>query len=165
MTPFQHDKEQEYLILDLSGIPYWICHDTACLIPNGLLNSLWDCMSDRAKDLPKGFHRTKQWNRFYSQRCPQMFDTILQCYVTGKLHVPPSTCQNIVADELSYWNIGHEYACMCCSGENIDDPFDEYASVADNDDDYRKNKWQKIKHSMWIFFSDPNSSFGALVRI
>lgn len=161
--PVDYDKEQDSLILNISGVIYCIIEETVLLIPDGLLKVLWNCYKNPDQKLPEGVLRTKMSNRFFLQRSPHLFDIILQCYVTGKIHVPEWVCYKTVLDEIQFWNLGPQYACSCCCEENFDDD-DIYEETTDDKPATPKTRWQNIKRSMWKFFQQPNSSRGATVR-
>lgn len=51
---------------------------------------------------------------FFFDRSAIVFDTILDYFTTGKLHIPSHLCAERVKEELAYWGVSESQLCRCC---------------------------------------------------
>lgn len=51
---------------------------------------------------------------YFFDRNAEVFDTILDYFSTGRLHIPNSVCSERVREELSYWKIPESHLAKCC---------------------------------------------------
>ncbi|XP_060084437.1 potassium voltage-gated channel subfamily C member 3-like [Ylistrum balloti] len=51
---------------------------------------------------------------FFFDRSAEVFDTILDYFTTGRLHIPTSVCAERVREELSYWKVPESHLSRCC---------------------------------------------------
>lgn len=166
-----HDEksfdEGDHLILDISGTCFHIQKENLISFPNSLAWHIWNFRKTRTGVLPKGVYPTRFPNKFFIQRSPIVFAIILQCYNTGKLHVPRWICAESIKEEIKFWKLdSHFTACIYCSddGDRKDEvENDETSDKFQNDPTTMYNKWKQKKKDIWTFFQNPKSSKSATV--
>lgn len=57
---------------------------------------------------------------YYFDINPSFFNNILDCYRTGKLHIPQTMCIAAAESELKFWNIPECYISPCCMSNYYD---------------------------------------------
>lgn len=157
-----------FMILDISGVSYYLLEDTVFFNPTGLLATLWKAQKNPKKLLPKNIYRTKQKNKFFVQRSPELFDLILQCYITGKIHIPYWLCRKTIENEMNFWKLEERYRCHCCVYDDDDSSGDNNINeetIKELQENAPKKGWRDTKKRLWQFLENPNSSVGALVSI
>lgn len=163
-------RDESYILLDISGTVFRIHRKLLKRFPNSLLSKLADSLHKNSSSkqmeslLPVEFSTTEEPNKFFVQRSPMLFEIILQCYITGKLHVPYWMCKMNFHQEISFWKLNPiTDCCECCA--------DHDAVPAEGGDLHDKlimeseknSEWHRLKCRMWRFFEKPNSSRGAFV--
>ena len=51
---------------------------------------------------------------YFFDRNPVVFESILEAYRTGELHVPRDVCGSVMKRELEFWEISPAYLSPCC---------------------------------------------------
>jgi hypothetical protein len=119
-----------------------------------------------------GDSRSTDCKEVYLDRNPVVFDTILNYYRTGELHIPNYLCGPFVRGELKYYNIPDHFIEPCCwvgysahmDTETALAKFDGTKSESEKvDPDALQGGWEQLKSKAWIFMEDPNSSLLAKV--
>lgn len=52
--------------------------------------------------------------KFFFDRNPEIFNSILDLYRTGELHFPSNFCGATIRNELEFWEIDKKYVSECC---------------------------------------------------
>ncbi|XP_064619556.1 potassium voltage-gated channel protein Shaw-like [Lineus longissimus] len=118
-----------------------------------------------------GDARSNDCKEVFLDRNPAVFDTILNYYRTGELHIPNYLCGPFVRGELKYYNIADHFIEPCC-WVGYSAHIDTEAALAKFDgtkDETEKvhpdtlSGWKQLKNKTWVFMEDPNSSLAAKV--
>jgi hypothetical protein len=104
-------------------------------------------------------------NEFFFDRHPRSFNTILNFYRTGKLHLADEMCVLAFGDDLEYWMIEAFYMEFCCSEkffmkrDLVQEEMEETAAKLEKDDeeDFGTGKFAKYQKMMWDLIEKPDS--------
>lgn len=157
-------KDNEIIVINISGSRYQLLKQTVDLIPGSLLHLL--TLPQSVENLPFGVHHVQNRKTFFIQRSAQMFELIiLPCYITGKLHVPKWMCAENVIEELKFWQLDLRYACHCCAEESSKQLEETNEQTLEIVNDKRKSSWQRFRELSWEFMDKPSSSVFAMVGV
>jgi potassium voltage-gated channel subfamily G protein 1 len=111
-------------------------------------------------------------NEFYFDRDPFIFNTILNYYSTGKLHIENNSCALLLSDEMIYWNMEEKYFYGCCQWKYFDRK-DEVQGDLDQEKkligklsfkvNFDSFIWPKLREKIWYIMEVPSSSIWAKV--
>ena len=93
-----------------------------------------------------------QDNEYFFDRHPRSFNTILNFYRTGKLHVADEMCVLAFNDDLDYWGIPDMYLETCCTykfstrREHVEEEMEAEAGklIRDDVEDFGTGKQSEI---------------------
>lgn len=68
----------------------------------------------RLSSLKRDIALDKCITKFFFDRNPEMFNSILDLYRTGELHFPSNFCGATIRNELEFWEIDKKYVSECC---------------------------------------------------
>jgi hypothetical protein len=89
--------------LNIGGSTFQTTFQTLAKIPDTKLSGLKQDIS--CKESPASF---------FFDRNPDVFNSILDLYRTGELHVPSNICGATLRTELDFWQIDQRYLSECC---------------------------------------------------
>lgn len=155
----------DYLVLDVSGTRYHLLNEVIEKFPQSLLYKAIKTDYDYTGLLK----RPNSTNRFFAQRSPIIFDTvILPFYITGNIHIPPWLCKESVREELQFWQLDPNF-CRSC----VEDMFDYVPSKKEQNDVSPSPtvlegdslpETKSIREIMWDLCDNPGSSKAATVK-
>lgn len=110
-------------------------------------------------------------NEFFFDRHPRSFNTILNFYRTGKLHVSDEMCVLAFGDDLEFWMINECYMETCCSEkfftkrDLVVEEMEETTIKLEKDDeeDFGTGKFAKYQKMMWDLIEKPDTSRAAQI--
>ena len=110
-------------------------------------------------------------NEYFFDRHPRSFNSILNFYRTGTLHVVDEMCVMAFSDDLEYWKIEEIYLESCCQNKfNTRKEFveDEMKKEAANikkevEEDFGPGKFAKYQRCLWDLIEKPHTSTAAKV--
>jgi hypothetical protein len=110
-------------------------------------------------------------NEYFFDRHPRSFNSILNFYRTGSLHVVDEMCVMAFADDLDYWKIDEVYLESCCQNkfntrkEHIVDEMKKEAMNVkkDEEEDFGTGKFAKYQRCLWDLIEKPHTSTAAKV--
>ena len=111
-------------------------------------------------------------NEYFFDRHPRSFNSVLNFYRTGKLHVVDEMCVMAFTDDLDYWGIDEVYLESCCQNKfntRKEHVVEEMKKEADNikkevEEDFGDGKFAKYQKCLWDLIEKPHTSSAAKVR-
>lgn len=108
-------------------------------------------------------------NEYFFDRHPRSFNSILNFYRTGKLHVQDEMCVLAFRDDLEYWWIDEAYLESCCQAkydkkkEAVLEEMEIEASKLEKDieDDFGDGKFAMYQKCLWDLMEKPDTSLAA----
>ncbi|XP_023339856.1 potassium voltage-gated channel protein Shab [Eurytemora carolleeae] len=110
-------------------------------------------------------------NEYFFDRHPRSFNTILNFYRTGKLHISDEMCILAFRDDLEYWLINEEYMESCCRDKFLSKKeiiVEEMEVIStklkkDEEEDFGTGKFAKYQKMIWDLIEHPDTSVAAQV--
>jgi potassium voltage-gated channel Shab-related subfamily B protein 1 len=110
-------------------------------------------------------------NEYFFDRHPRSFNSILNFYRTGKLHIVDEMCVLAFSDDLDFWGIDEVYMEVCCQNKyntRKEHLVDEMQKEADSikkeiDEDFGDGKFAKYQKCLWDLIEKPHTSTPAKV--
>ena len=110
-------------------------------------------------------------NEYFFDRHPRSFNSILNFYRTGKLHVVDEMCVMAFSDDLDYWGIDEAYLESCCQNkfntrkEHIEEEMKKEANNVKKEveEDFGDGNFAKYKRCLWDLTEKPHTSTAAKV--
>ena len=108
-------------------------------------------------------------NEYFFDRHPRSFNTILNFYRTGKLHVADEMCVLAFNDDLDYWGISDIYLETCCTfkfatkREQVEEEMEGEAGklILDDEEDFGQGRFVPYQKFLWDLLEKPDTSTGA----
>ncbi|KAK3091276.1 hypothetical protein FSP39_018539 [Pinctada imbricata] len=111
-------------------------------------------------------------NEYFFDRHPAVFNSVIDYYRTGELHVPLEVCGAVVKRELEFWQINQHAIKSCCwrhyktyiENKRILDSFNRSLKKEQFSldlDDYKG--WKKFQMRVWLILEHPRTSKAAMV--
>ena len=93
------------VFLNVGGKRFEVLWHTLGQFPSSRLGRLHDCSSNTAMlEICDRYILTD--SEFFFDRSPRHFESILNLYRTGQLHLVEGVCVQAFAEELAYWGLG-----------------------------------------------------------
>lgn len=110
-------------------------------------------------------------NEYFFDRHPRSFNSILNFYRTGKLHVVDEMCVMAFTDDLDFWGIDEVYLETCCQNKFntrkehiVDEMKKEAANISKEvEEDFGDGKFAKYQKCLWDLIEKPHTSTAAKV--
>ena len=110
-------------------------------------------------------------NEYFFDRHPRSFNSILNFYRTGKLHVIDEMCVLAFSDDLEYWMIDEVFLESCCQNKyntRKEHVVEEMKKEANNikkevEENFGDGKFVKYQRCLWDLIEKPHTSFAAKV--
>ena len=110
-------------------------------------------------------------NEYFFDRHPRSFNSILNFYRTGKLHVIDEMCVLAFSDDLEYWMIDEVFLESCCQNKyntRKEHVVEEMKKEANNikkevEENFGDGKFVKYQKCLWDLIEKPHTSFAAKV--
>jgi len=108
-------------------------------------------------------------NEFFFDRHPRSFNTILNFYRTGKLHLADEMCVLAFGEDLVFWMIDATFMESCCSerffsrADLVQEEMEDTTAKLEKDDeeDFGTGKFAKYQKMMWDLIEKPDTSMAA----
>ena len=112
-------------------------------------------------------------NEYFFDRHPRSFNSILNFYRTGKLHVVDEMCVMAFSDDLDYWGIDEVYLESCCQNkfntrkEHVEEEMKKEANNVKKEveEDFGDGKFAKYQKCLWDLIEKPHTSTAAKVKL
>lgn len=155
----------ERVVLNVGGCAFHTTFDTLSSQPDTRLGRLSKKSQEYCSD-------TKE---FFFDRNPDLFNSFLDFYRNGELHLPCSFCGATLRRELAFWEIPLERVSECClqvyyKYDNDKEVLENLKTILnskemDYPEDARKSSsYVRVKRAIWLFLDQPKSSFAAKVK-
>uniref|UniRef100_A0A4W3IWV9 A-type voltage-gated potassium channel KCND1 n=1 Tax=Callorhinchus milii TaxID=7868 RepID=A0A4W3IWV9_CALMI len=152
----KHKKQDELLVLNVSGRRFQTWRNTLERFPDTLLGST-----------EKEFFFNDESKEYFFDRDPDIFRNVLNFYRTGKLHYPRHECISAYDEELSFFGIIPEIIGDCCYEEYKDRRRENAERLMDDSDNENGGEGalpsRTFRQTMWRAFENPHTSTMALV--
>ena len=110
-------------------------------------------------------------NEYFFDRHPRSFNSILNFYRTGKLHVIDEMCVLAFSDDLEYWMIDEVFLESCCQNKyntRKEHVVEEMKKEANNikkevEEDFGDGKFVKYQRCLWDLIEKPHTSLAAKI--
>ena len=110
-------------------------------------------------------------NEYFFDRHPRSFNSILNFYRTGKLHVIDEMCVLAFSDDLEYWMIDEVFLESCCQNKyntRKEHVVEEMKKEANNikkevEEEFGTGKFVKYQICLWDLIEKPHTSMAAKV--
>lgn len=110
-------------------------------------------------------------NEYFFDRHPRSFNSILNFYRTGSLHVVDEMCVMAFSEDLDYWKIEEVYLESCCQNKFntrkehvVDEMKKEAANIKKEvEEDFGTGKFAKYQRCLWDLIEKPHTSTAAKV--
>ena len=146
---------EERVQIDVGGTLFSINKETLQRYPDTLLGSI-----AHSSEFSQGD------NCLYFDRNPELFNTILDYYRNGQVHLPSNICAWVWKSELEFWKIPEIKVSDCCF--SIFSKYDERKTTLE----YLRAAFHvseiplfntlssagKLRHQLWMFLDEPSSS-------
>lgn len=111
-------------------------------------------------------------NEYFFDRHPRSFNSILNFYRTGNLHVVDEMCVMAFSDDLEYWKIDEVYLESCCQNkfntrkEHVEEEMKKEAAniKKEVEEDFGTGKFAKYQKCLWDLIEKPHTSTAAKVH-
>ena len=112
-------------------------------------------------------------NEYFFDRHPRSFNSILNFYRTGRLHVVDEMCVMAFSDDLDYWGIDEVYLESCCQNkfntrkEHVEEEMKKEANNVKKEveEDFGDGKFAKYQKCLWDLIEKPHTSTAAKVNV
>ncbi|XP_074643299.1 potassium voltage-gated channel protein Shaw-like [Tubulanus polymorphus] len=142
--------------VNITGKKYEILKTTLQKFPNTRLAKL-----DETQENYDG-----EKDEYYFERDPTVFESVINYYRTGELHVPLSLCGPVVKTELEYWGISDRNIERCCwphysqfqTQKTSLLKYEKSTVYQVNSTNVPYTRFGRWRHAAWIFLENPQSS-------
>ncbi|CAH1800499.1 unnamed protein product [Owenia fusiformis] len=164
------EERDEIITINVGGIRYEVTKKTLQRYPGTKLAKLNndDAAYRKAKD------------EYFFDRHPGIFNTILNVYRTGELHMESDGCGEVLKHELMFWKVDKIAFEKCCAGkfsENVGKkkqllhfesklnivPPNSVKPSTETGSVIKKGCWQRVRPKVWLFLDEPFSSMPAKI--
>ena len=168
ISDFQVDNEDnaddsaESIILNIGGYIYETQLFTIKSKPDTKL----------ATDAFRNQHYRPKKRDYYFDRDGTCFDSILQYYRKGHIHIAPGSCSMVLREEMEFWGIPESAIALCCWA-TFSSALQTAEKLQELEKSIRKSKpdlnasssWQKLQVKVWCILERPASCRAAMVSI
>lgn len=101
------------ILVNVGGVRHELLWSTLEKFPFTRLGRLQECRTEDAI-LNYCDHYSYDENEYFFDKNPRIFQSVVSCYRTGKLHIPDEFCLTELVTELRYWGFDEHFLDMCC---------------------------------------------------
>ncbi|XP_041356670.1 potassium voltage-gated channel protein Shaw-like [Gigantopelta aegis] len=158
----QRKERDDRMLLNVGGVRHETHVSTLCNVPNTRLSRLAEAHIEAERDREE----------YFFDRHPAVFNSIIDFYRTGELHVPLEVCGAVVKRELDFWQINEYEIRACC--------WRHYRSYIENQrilDSFNKSLykeamsvnldgltgWSYWQMKIWLILEYPRTSRSAMI--
>lgn len=154
--------------LNVGGIRHEVLWKILEQIPHSRLDLLSKAKTD-AEILQYASEYNLVDNEYFFDRHPRSFNTILNFYRTGKLHVADEMCALAFRSDLDYWGIDEAYIESCCverhvtKREGVMEAMEQTSGGLETaeEEDFGTGKFAKHQKALWDLIEHSESSKAA----
>ncbi|GAB1599740.1 voltage-gated channel Shaw-like [Argonauta hians] len=156
-----HSGPDERITLNVGGVR----HETH-------VSTLKNCPQTRLSKLADIHKQTHQKEEYFFDRHPAVFNSVIDFYRTGELHVPLDVCGAVVKRELDFWEIDEFEIKACCwrhyrsyiDNQRILNDFNQSLQSERFNVNYDNLKgWRKLQMQVWLILDHPRTSRAAMI--
>lgn len=172
--PFIIQKSRQLnrrVTLNVGGVRHEVMWKMLEQVPRSRLGKLVQAMNhEHILDLCDTYSLVD--NEYFFDRHPRSFNSILNFYRTGKLHVIDEMCVLAFSDDLEYWMIDEVFLESCCQNKyntRKEHVIEELKKEANNvqkeqvEEDFGTGKFVKYQICLWDLIEKPHTSMAAKV--
>lgn len=148
------------VFLNVGGKRFEVLWHTLGQFQSSRLGRLHDCISNTAM-LEICDRYILADSEFFFDRSPRHFESILNLYRTGQLHLMEGVCVQAFAEELAYWGLDDLHLEPCCQyafyrmkqflpGDKEEDK--------EEVDDFGPSSFNRMRKFIWELFEEPNKT-------
>ncbi|KAJ8306628.1 hypothetical protein KUTeg_017173 [Tegillarca granosa] len=149
----------DIITINVGGTIFETSKTTLQRFPNTKLGQL--------QETDESYNKKKE--QYFFDRNPQYFNSILDLYRTGSLHLPEVACGASLKEELEFWNVSNDIISDCClqtyfkhgnTIEVINDIKKKFESPWIDYDETRceNSTWCRVRRKVWLVMDQPTSS-------
>ncbi|XP_061182464.1 potassium voltage-gated channel subfamily C member 2-like [Saccostrea echinata] len=149
--------DNERIILNVGGVR----HETHVSTLRTVANTRLARLAERHLMLD---HKREE---YFFDRHPSVFNSVIDFYRTGELHVPLEVCGAVVMRELDFWQVDQHAIKSCCwrhyrsyiENKRILDSFNRSLKKETFSVDVSKFEgWKRVQMQMWLILEHPRTS-------
>lgn len=136
------------------------------------VSTLNNCPNTRLSKLADLHKQSHQKEEYFFDRHPAVFNSVIDFYRTGELHVPLDVCGAVVKRELDFWEIDEFEIKACCwrhyrsyiDNQRILNDFNQSLQSERCNVNYDDLKgWRKLQMQVWLILDHPRTSRPAMI--
>ena len=168
-------KQRQRVVLNVGGFKHEVLWSTLNRIPNSRLGKLKiNINNEDLYNLCDDFDPEKL--EFFFDRDPTLFNTMLNYYREGKLHITDNVCPYLLQLELDYWGLDEPNMDLYCEEklhhkqQAIDDLVENYNKILIEEkikleeiNKIKSSKFKSFKNDIWDLLDNPFANKSSVI--
>jgi len=156
----EQNKADSTVYLNVGGKRFEVLWSTLGQYTSSRLGRLHDCNSHTAM-LEICDRYILADSEFFFDRSPRHFESILNLYRTGQLHLMEGVCVQAFAEELAYWGLDDLHLEPCCQyafyrmKQFLPNPKEDEKEEVD---EFGSSRFNRARKWVWELFEEPNKT-------